>query len=181
MKLKPLKFSDAFEIKLDRLQDERGFFMRFYDSEIFGEFGLQTEWMQESVSFNRWENTIRGLHFQYPPFAETKIVRLVAGAVLDVLLDLRQNSETYGECLGIELTADNDTAVYIPKGVAHGFRTLSENTILEYKIDVPYKSDLAGGIRWNDNALEIDWGKGDPIVSERDTRLSRFSEFESPF
>lgn len=181
MHLKPLRLKGAYEINLKRIGDERGFFMRFYDRQIFAGNDLQTEWEQESVSFNKEKNTIRGLHFQMPPFVETKIVRVAAGAIWDVFVDLRKDSETYGEWEAIELSAENNCAVYIPKGFAHGFRTLAENTIIEYKIDVPYQADLASGIRWNDETLAIDWKAENPIISARDKELQFFADFDSPF
>ena len=181
MQLKPLKLEGAYEIKLKRTVDERGFFMRFYDRQIFAENNLQTVWEQESVSFNRAKNTVRGLHFQNPPLVEAKIVRVVSGAILDVFVDLRKNSATYGKWHSIELSAENDTAVYIPKGFAHGFRTLAENTMIEYKIDVPFQADLASGIRWNDETLKINWNVENPVISERDLNLPLFSHFVSPF
>lgn len=181
MQLKPLKLKGAFAINLKRIGDERGFFMRFYDRQVFAEHNLQTVWEQESVSFNQAKNTVRGLHFQNPPLVEAKIVRVAQGAILDVLVDLRRASKTFGEWFSIELSAENDTAVYIPKGFAHGFRTLTENTLVEYKIDVSYQADLASGIRWNDKTLGINWNTESPIISERDSNLQFFADLDSPF
>ena len=181
MQIEPLKLNGAYKIKLERIGDNRGYFMRFYNREIFAAHNLQTVWEQESVSFNREKNTVRGLHFQLPPFDETKIVRAVQGAILDVLVDLRKDSAGYGEWESIELSADNDTAVYIPKGFAHGFKTLTENTLVEYKIDANYNAEAATGIRWNDADLNVDWNVEHPITSERDGKLPRFADFVSPF
>ncbi len=181
MHLEPLKLKGTFEIKLKRIGDARGFFMRFYDREIFAAHGLQTVWEQESVSFNKEKNTVRGLHFQLPPVNETKIVRVARGAVFDVFVDLRKDSETYGEWDAIELSAENERAVYIPKGFAHGFKTLAENTSVEYKIDALYNSEAASGIRWNDADVAVDWNTENPIVSARDAELPFFADFVSPF
>jgi dTDP-4-dehydrorhamnose 3,5-epimerase len=181
MRIEPLKLKGTFEIKLKRIGDARGFFMRFYDREIFAAHDLQTVWEQESVSFNQAKDTVRGLHFQLPPRVETKIVRVVAGAILDVFVDLRKDSETYGKWDAIELSAENERAVYIPKGFAHGFRTLSENAAIEYKIDAPYQSDLADGIRWDDPTLNVDWKVENPVISQRDAELQFFDAFDSPF
>ncbi len=181
MQIEPLKLDGAYKIKLDRIGDHRGYFMRFYNREIFAAHGLQTVWEQESVSFNQAKNTLRGLHFQLPPVNETKIVRAVQGAILDVLVDLRKDSATYGEWQSIELSAANDTAVYIPKGFAHGFKTLAENTLVEYKIDAPYDAAAASGIRWNDADLDVDWQTENPITSPRDAELQLFADFVSPF
>ncbi len=181
MKLIPLKLEGAYKIKLNRIGDERGYFMRFYDRQIFAEHNLPTNWEQESVSFNRDKNTLRGLHFQNPPLVEAKIVRVVRGAILDVLVDLRKNSKTFGKWEMMELSEENETAVFIPKGFAHGFRTIAENTFIEYKIDVPYQEDLADGIRWNDKDLAIDWNIENPTISERDSGLQFLADFDSPF
>lgn len=181
MQIKPCKLKGVFEIKLERVGDERGYFMRFYDRQIFVDHGLQTVWEQESVSFNKEKNTLRGLHFQLPPYNETKIVRVAKGAILDVFVDLRKDSETYGKWDAIQLSVENDNAVYIPKGFAHGFKTLSENTLVEYKIDKNYNGESASGIRWNDADLAIEWNTENPIVSPRDIKLQFFAEFISPF
>jgi len=181
MQIAPLRLKDACRIKLERITDARGYFMRFYNREIFAAHGLQTVWEQESVSFNKDKNTVRGLHFQFPPFNETKIVRVVKGAIFDVFVDLRKGSETYGEWDAIELSAENDTAVYIPKGFAHGFKTLAENTLVEYKIDALYNAESAGGIRWNDAELAIDWNTENLIMSARDAALPALADFDSPF
>lgn len=181
LKLEPLKLKGAYRIKLERIGDVRGYFMRFYSREIFAANGLQTVWEQESVSFNKLKNTIRGLHFQFPPFEETKIVRAASGAVLDVLVDLRKDSETYGEWEVVELSAENDTAVYIPKGFAHGFKTLADETLVEYKIDAKYNAESVSGIRWNDPDLAVEWNAENPVMSERDKNLPFFADFVSPF
>lgn len=181
MQLNPLKLEGAYELNLKRIGDARGFFMRFYDREVFAQYGLQTFWEQESLSFNQAKNTVRGLHFQKPPLVEAKIVRVAQGAIFDVLVDLRKDSKTYGKWEMIKLTAENNKAVYIPKGFAHGFHTLTENTIVEYKIDVPYQANLASGVFWNDETLKIDWKVENPVLSQRDAELKKFAEFDSPF
>ena len=181
MQIEPLRLKGAYRIKLERIGDARGYFMRFYNREIFAAYNLQTVWQQESVSFNKKKNTLRGLHFQLPPFNETKIVRVASGAIYDVLVDLRKDSETCGEWEAIELSAENDTAVYIPKGFAHGFKTLADDTLVEYKIDANYNAESASGIRWNDADLAIDWKAENPIMSERDGKLPFFADFDSPF
>jgi dTDP-4-dehydrorhamnose 3,5-epimerase len=185
MDIKPLKLDGTYKISLTRIGDVRGYFMRFYNREIFAAHNLQTVWEQESVSFNKEKNTIRGLHFQMPPFNETKIVRAAQGAILDVFVDLRKNSPTYGHWDSIELSSENDTAVYIPKGFAHGFKTLAKSTLVEYKIDANYDAESASGIRWNDETLNVDWkinlNTESPIISERDWKLQYFADFDSPF
>lgn len=181
MQIEKLKLEGVFKIKLERIGDNRGYFMRFYNREIFTTLGLQTVWEQENVSFNKEKNTVRGLHFQLPPFDETKIVRVVNGAVWDVFVDLRKESPTFGEWDAIELSSENDTAVYIPKGFAHGFKTLTEETLVEYKIDANYNPESVSGIFWNDPDLAVEWNIENPIISERDTKLQFFRDFVSPF
>ncbi|MEJ7861519.1 MAG: dTDP-4-dehydrorhamnose 3,5-epimerase [Pyrinomonadaceae bacterium] len=181
MHIEPLKLAGTYKINLKRIGDSRGYFMRFYDRQVFAEHNLQTVWEQESVSFNQAKDTARGLHFQLPPLVETKIVRVAQGAIRDVFVDLRKDSATYGEWDTVELSAESDVAVYLPKGFAHGFHTLAKNTTVEYKIDVPYQADLSSGIRWNDETLSIDWNVEKPIISERDSKLQFFADFDSPF
>lgn len=181
MQIEALKLEGTYKIKLTRIGDARGYFMRFYNLDIFAEHGLQTVWKQESVSFNKEKNTLRGLHFQLPPHNETKIVRVVNGAIIDFFVDLRRSSPTYGKWDSIELSSENDTAVYIPKGFAHGFKTLKDNTLIEYKIDENYNSDSAIGIFWNDPDLAVEWNTENPITSERDGDLQSFANFDSPF
>lgn len=181
MQIEPLKLQGTYRIKLERIGDVRGYFMRFYNREIFAAHDLQTVWQQESVSFNKAKNTLRGLHFQLPPFDETKIVRVASGAIMDFFVDLRRDSATYGQWDVIELSAANDTAVYIPKGFAHGFVTLADDTTVEYKIDADYNASAASGIRWNDPDLAVDWRTKAPITSERDANLPFFRDFVSPF
>ena len=181
MQIEPLKLKGTYKIQLTRIGDNRGYFMRFYNREIFAAHGLQTVWEQESVSFNKEKNTLRGLHFQFPPYEETKIVRVVSGAIVDFFVDLRKDSETYGKWDSIELSGENNCAVYIPKGFAHGFKTLEENTLVEYKIDANYNAESASGIRWNDPDLAVEWNTENPITSERDGKLQSFADFVSPF
>ena len=181
MLLRPLEIDGLFEITSPRHADERGFFMRSYDRAAFEEKGLETRWEQESLSFNERRLTIRGLHFQLPPAAETKIVRVTRGAVMDVALDLRKASPTYGKHLAIELSAENGKALYIAEGFAHGFQTLGDNTLVEYKINVAYQPELSTGVRWNDPSLGIAWRQGENSVSARDAALPTMDEFASPF
>jgi dTDP-4-dehydrorhamnose 3,5-epimerase len=181
MLLQPLEIEGLYEISSPRNEDDRGFFTRSYDHQVFERHGLETHWEQESLSFNRRRLTVRGLHFQLPPFAETKIVRVTRGAVLDVALDLRRKSPSYGQHLAVELSARAATALYIPSGFAHGFQTLEDDTMVEYKINVPYRSDLAAGLRWDDDSLGIHWHRGQISFSQRDAALPLFNQVESPF
>ena len=133
--------------------------------------------MQENQSQSIGKDVIRGLHFQRPPHAETKLIRVINGAIFDVFVDLRRNSETNGEWDSIELSADSQNSVYIPKGFAHGFCTLAENTIVLYKVDSYYAPEFEGGIRWDDKTLGIPWPADNPHLSNKDQQLGTLSDF----
>jgi dTDP-4-dehydrorhamnose 3,5-epimerase len=181
VEIKPRKLKGVFEITVQRIGDSRGYFARTYCKHIFIKHGLQTDWIQENQSLSTRMHTIRGLHFQRPPYAETKFVRALQGAILDVFVDLRRESETYGQWDSIELSADNDKAIYIPRGFAHGFCTLTESAIVHYKVDNTYAPDHEGGIRWNDPHIGIAWNVQDAVLSERDQNLPFFPDSASPF
>lgn len=181
MEIKPLKLKGSFEIQLMPKGDNRGYFMRSYDHDLFAAHNLQTAWMQENQSLSTRKNTIRGLHFLNPPHTETKFIRVVEGEILDVFVDLRKDSETFGRWDSIKLSRDNNNAIYIPKGFAHGFLTLSETVLVQYKVDSVYVAEADSGIRWNDPSVGIDWKVEDPILSERDKNLQFLSDFDSPF
>jgi dTDP-4-dehydrorhamnose 3,5-epimerase len=183
MEIKQRKLKGSYEITVDRIGDSRGYFMRSYDKTLFVENGLQTDWQQENQSYSSRLHTVRGLHFQKPPYSETKLVRVVQGKILDVFLDLRKDSETYGQWDSIELSDDNNKIIYIPRGFAHGFCTLTEHTIVQYKVDNTYTPSHEGGILWNDPAVGVNWGikEETAFLSERDKSLVSFSSFDSPF
>lgn len=181
MEIKPLKLNGTFEIILKRFGDLRGYFMETYSQKLFAEFGLQTNWVQENQSLSEKKHTVRGLHFQAPPFAQAKLVRAVQGEILDVFVDIRKDSPTFGQWDSIHLSAENCKLVYIPHGFAHGFCTLTENTIIQYKVDDYYAPDYEGGIRWDDADIGIEWNVNKPILSEKDKIAQYFKDFVSPF
>jgi dTDP-4-dehydrorhamnose 3,5-epimerase len=181
MKFTEMKLKGVFAVEFEPRGDERGYFMRSYDREMFAERNLQTVWIQENQSLSTQINIIRGLHFLLPPHTETKLVRAVQGKILDVFVDLRAGSETFGQWDSIELSEDNFKAVYIPKGFAHGFRTLTEKVVVQYKVDSAYVGASDAGIRWNDSQIGIDWNVENPILSERDKNLPLLADFISPF
>lgn len=181
MEIIPLKLEGSYEISFAPRGDERGYFMRSYDREIFAARGLQTEWIQENQSLSMQLHIVRGLHFLLPPHTETKLVRAVQGKILDVFVDLRKDSETFGQWDSIELSEDNFKAVYIPKGFAHGFCTLTEKVVVQYKVDSAYVGSSDAGIRWNDPKIGINWKVENPIISARDAELQFFASFDSPF
>ncbi|ELR98321.1 dTDP-4-dehydrorhamnose 3,5-epimerase [Gloeocapsa sp. PCC 73106] len=181
MKINSLKLSGTYEISLEPRQDSRGYFMRTYDDNIFNQYQLVTNWVQENQSLSLKQGIIRGLHFQRPPHAETKLIRVLRGAILDVFVDLRRTSSTYGQWDSLELSEDNHKLVYIPKGFAHGFCTLSDQTLVSYKVDSCYQPDSEGGLLWNDPGLNIVWSVKIPQLSEKDLQWHSFKEFETPF
>lgn len=181
MEIKPLRLKGTYEIILDPKRDERGYFARVYDEAIFAEYGLTTSWVQENQSLTKRMGTIRGLHFQRPPYAETKLVRVADGEVYDVFIDLRKESHTFGHWDSVYLSSDKLNMVYIPKGFAHGFCSLSDETLVTYKVDAVYSPDYEGGIRWNDGSLKIPWPATSPLISEKDIMLPLFDEFTPPF
>lgn len=181
MKIRALKLQGTYEICLVPQYDYRGSFTRVYDEESFGKFGLTKSWVQESESLSIRKGTIRGLHFQRPPYAEAKLVRVVAGAIFDVFVDLRKDSNTYGQWDCVEVSSAAPTMVYIPKGFAHGFCTLTPGTLLSYKMDAPYSPEYQDGLRWDDETLMIRWPTTQPFISDKDRTLRSFANFISPF
>jgi dTDP-4-dehydrorhamnose 3,5-epimerase len=170
----PLK--DAYCLDVETVEDERGFFARVWCREEFAKYGLSPEMVQGSVSFNRKKGTLRGMHFQLPPYAETKIVRCTHGRLLDVIIDLRPSSLTYKQWYGVELTAANRKMLVIPPGFAHGFQTLENDTEVFYLISESYHPEAARGVRWNDQAFAIKWPEVDRrIISQRDQQWPNYA------
>jgi dTDP-4-dehydrorhamnose 3,5-epimerase len=179
--IRPLTLAGTYEIKLKPLGDERGYFLTTYQQRAFEEAGLVTGWVQENQSLSTRQGVIRGLHFQAPPHAQTKLVRVLLGAALDVFVDIRRGSPTYGQWDAIELSDVNHRAVYVPQGFAHGFCTLAERVLIAYKVDDYYAPENEGGLMWNDPDLGIDWPTTTPALSGRDQAWPPFAEFVSPF
>ena len=177
MKIKESKLKGIFEIQLEFHEDNRGFFMRTYDDKIFMNHGLHQSWVQENHSCSNKKNTLRGLHFQFPPCAETKLVRVVSGAAFMAFVDLRKNTPTFGKWKSIILSSDNKKMLYVPRGFALGMCTLTDNCGLLYKMDNYYAPESAGTIMWNDTDLKIKWPVKDPIISEKDSKAMSFREF----
>jgi dTDP-4-dehydrorhamnose 3,5-epimerase len=159
----------AFVIEPEPSADERGLFARTYCEHEFSAHGIHTRFMQCSTSFNRRRNTLRGMHFQAEPAGEEKLVRCTRGAIYDVIVDLRSSSATRLKWFAVELTADNRVSLYVPKGFAHGFKTLVDESEIYYEISAFYDPAAARGVRWNDPALGIEWPGGTPILSDRDS------------
>lgn len=166
----------AFLIEPERRSDERGFFARTFCRQEFEEHGLGSGVVQCNVSFNRQAGTLRGMHYQVAPFAEAKLVRCAAGAIYDVIIDLRPDSSSFKRHVGFELTAENGRMLYIPEGFAHGFQTLSDNAEVFYQMSQVYSLDHARGVRWDDPAFNIHWPPAERIMNERDRHYPDFQQ-----
>ncbi len=160
--------------------DARGYFFESYNADVFKNNGITANFLQDNQSLSQ-AGVLRGLHFQAPPHDQGKLVRVITGAVLDVAVDIRKNSETYGQHVTIELNEENKTMFYIPTGFAHGFLTLRDNTIFSYKCTNVYHKPSEGCILWNDSDLNIHWNVSHPLLSEKDLEGTPFKEFVSPF
>lgn len=173
MKFIETTIADAFIVEMQPMRDERGHFARTWCQFEFESRRLASNFVQCSTSFNEKSGTLRGLHFQRPPHMEAKLVRCTRGAAFDVMVDLRRASPSFGQWIGVEISADNGKMVYIPEGVAHGFQTLAAETELFYQISTFYAPDYAAGIRWDDPDLAICWpdAPGGRIISQADGAL----------
>ncbi len=167
-------------IKPTIFEDERGHFFEPYNNNTFKEHGITVNFVQDNQSLSQ-ANVLRGLHFQKPPHDQGKLVRVVKGRVLDVAVDIRSNSNTYGKYVAIELSESNKISFFIPSGFAHGFLTLEDNTIFEYKCTNFYNKNSEGTILWNDPQLTIDWKIANPLLSDKDKLGESFENFISPF
>jgi len=161
--------------------DPRGFFMETYSRRVLAEHGLACDFVQDNHALSRAAGVLRGLHFQGPPSAQAKLVRVSRGAVYDVAVDLRVGSPAYGTWHAETLSADNHVQMFIPAGCAHGYLTLAPDTEFQYKVDAYYDPARDTGILWNDPDLGIPWPVADPVLSDKDRTLSRLADFASPF
>lgn len=171
---------DLYIIKPKVFEDHRGYFFESYNKGLFLKNGIDQNFVQDNESKSS-KGVLRGLHFQKPPFAQGKLVRVMRGSVLDVAVDIRKNSPTYGRWASVELTQDNKWMYWIPPGFAHGFVTLEDNTVFFYKCTNVYNKESEGSILWNDPDLNIDWQIENPILSEKDKTGPLFNDFISPF
>lgn len=165
----------AFLIRPQRFSDDRGHFTRTYCTRELAEHCLEAEIVQRSVSFNKLRGTLRGLHYQAPPHGENRIVACRRGAVFNVALDLRRNSPTFKRWFGVTLPAEDETSFFIPKGCAHGFLTLADDTAVDYAISTFHHPESARGARWNDPAFGIDWPIAPVVIAERDRTYPDFT------
>ena len=169
MNFEETKLAGSYVINISPVVDERGWFARTYCKDEFKKVGFNGEWVQINHSFTIKKGTVRGMHYQVPPFAEIKLVRCIAGAVFDVIIDLRKNSSTFLQWFGTGLSAENRKMIYIPEGFAHGFQALTDNCELIYHHSQYYKAGFEAGIKYNDPMIRIQWQLEPGNVSERDS------------
>lgn len=180
MTIQETSIQDLFIIQPRIFADDRGYFYESYNKEKFLKIGLDLNFVQDNQSLSQ-KGVLRGLHFQNPPFDQGKLVRVIQGSVLDVAVDIRANSPTYGQHKKVILSGENKKIFWIPPGFAHGFITLENDTIFTYKCTNRYNKESEGTLIWNDPILNIDWGVDKPLVSEKDQKAELFENFQSQF
>ena len=179
MKISKTFIKDLLVIEPQLFKDDRGFFYESYNKNNLDKV-VNVVFVQDNESKSN-EGVIRGLHFQKPPYAQTKLIRCISGSILDVAVDLRKNSKTYGKSFSVELSGENNKQLFVPKGFAHGFQVISDEAIVNYKVDNFYNPKSDSGIIWNDKDLSIDWNLDlKPILSPKDLKLKSFKNIKSP-
>lgn len=174
MNITSTKIRDVKLIELEKHGDDRGWFARAFCQNEFSKAEIAFQVVQTNISFNQTKGTLRGVHYQAPPKWEAKVVHCIRGRIFDVVVDLRVESPSFCQWIGVELSAENGRSLYLPPGVAHGFQTLSENCELYYLMGESYDPSLARGVRWNDAAFGISWPLHPTVISERDSSFSDF-------
>ena len=182
MNFKKTKIKDVFILEPNIFEDQRGYFLESYNQKSFNKNIKKITFVQDNESKSSY-GVLRGLHFQKPPFDQAKLVRCIEGNILDVAVDIRRGSNTYGQHVSVNLSGKNKRQLYIPRGFAHGFLVLSDFAVFAYKVDNLYAPEYEDGILWSDSSLNIKWSlnESDIIVSEKDANLPFFSELDSPF
>jgi len=176
MKFSKTSLADVYVIDLEKREDERGFFARAWCQKEFADQGLDSNFVQANLSFNNTKGTLRGMHYQVAPYEETKLIRCIRGAIYDLIIDLRPQSPTYKQSFGVELTPENRKMFCVPKGFAHGYLTLQDNTEVLYQVSEFYTPGSEKGIRWNDPAFNLKWPQmANLILSEKDQNWPDFS------
>lgn len=178
MEIQETNISGCFEVQPKFLEDDRGWFLKTFNQDTFAEYGLVREWKEEYFSSSH-KNVLRGVHFQTPPEDHFKLVTCLKGRVLDVVVDLRKESKTFGSCYSVELSDINRKMIYIPKGCGHAFLSLEDNSILFYKVSTVYSPQNDKGILWN--SINFDWPVANPILSMRDKEHPELNSFNNPF
>ena len=178
-----LEISEVKIITPRRFSDDRGFFSETYNARAFKAAGIAADFVQDNHSYSAKRGTVRGLHYQAPPHAQSKLVRVLRGAVIDVAVDARKASPTFGKWVRAELSAENGAQIFVPKGFLHGFVTLEPDTEVAYKVDAFYDGASDGSVKWDDPDLAIDWGVGEyeASLSDKDKRAPGWAAFSSPF
>jgi dTDP-4-dehydrorhamnose 3,5-epimerase len=180
MNITKTEIPDLLIVQPKVFEDPRGYFYESYNKKVFSENGINVDFVQDNQSLSQ-KGVLRGLHFQEPPFAQGKLVSVIKGAVLDVAVDIRKDSPTYGQSVSIELNEKNKTMLWIPEGFAHGFLTLENDTIFCYKCTNFYNKSAEGCILWNDKDLNINWNVTNPLLSEKDKAGTLFKDFVTKF
>ena len=180
MKITKTNIDGLIVIAPEIFLDDRGFFFESWNLNSFKKIGIEENFVQDNQSLSS-EGVLRGLHFQNPPYAQSKLVRVIKGSVLDVAVDIRSNSPTYGSHYSVILSEKNFKSFFIPKGFAHGFIALEDNTIFSYKCSEFYNKESEGSIAWNDEDLSIDWKIKNPIISIKDSNSQYFKDFKTKF
>jgi len=168
------ELTGSYIIEIEKLEDERGFFARTWDQNLFKKNGLNPHLVQCDISFNKNKGTLRGMHYQIPPYEEAKLIRCTKGSIFDVIIDLRKDSKSFRQWVGQELSEHNYKMLYVPEGFAHGFQTLEDNTEVCYQMSQFYKPASAQGIRWDDKAFNIKWPLKPNFMSEKDQSYEDF-------
>jgi len=182
LQARPLDVPDLIELTPRRFADERGFFSEVYNEARFAEAGIAARFVQDNVSLSVTKGVVRGLHFQTPPAAQAKLLRVARGSIFDVGVDLRRSSPTFGRWAGVVLSADKWNQLYLPEGFAHGFMTLEDNTEVSYKVSTLYSPEHDRSIRWDDAAIGIEWPAGlHPILSAKDADAPLLADVETGF
>jgi len=175
MIFKETKLKGAYLIEIEPIEDERGFFARSFCEEEFRKHGLDFRIVQCNVSFNKKKGTLRGMHYRVAPHEEAKLVSCIRGAIYDVIIDLRSDSNTYCQWFTVELSAENYKMLYVPEGFAHGFQTLEDNTVVSYQMSEFYHPECARSVRWDDPAFGIEWSLPSKIISQKDLNHRSFN------
>lgn len=181
MRIEATDFPGLYLVRPKVFADNRGFFMETFSAKAFQAAGVDVTFVQDNHARSESKGVLRGLHFQAPPSAQSKLVRVSSGSVLDVVVDIRKGSPTFGKHFAVELSAENKVQLFIPKGFAHAYLTLEAGTEFQYKVDAFYDPERDAGIYWNDPDLGIEWPVSEPILSEKDKGLQSFANFDSPF
>jgi dTDP-4-dehydrorhamnose 3,5-epimerase len=176
MILEPTPLSGGYVVRYEPLVDDRGYFARVFDSEVFARHGLETIFPEHSIAVNVRANVVRGMHFQAEPYCEAKLVRCSSGAIYDVMVDIREHSETFGRWFGVRLGQPDTAMLYVPRGFAHGYQTLTDRSEVHYMISARYEPGASRGLRWDDQQVGIEWPLAAPSVSERDSALPTLAE-----